>query len=120
MRKLLIPAIVALGLLVSACTQGQIAATEAAIAAAQTVKDTEANTLKASVCAISIGANNRVNSPQERAALDVLCFGSKSETVTTDDVLMLRKLMGLVDAVRPAPPAPVATFELPLDEGAPN
>ncbi len=102
MSKLLIPAIIA-GFLLSACTTGQQALLEATIKSGQDTKDAEAKTLKAGVCATSIGSNIRVNSPEERAALDVLCGGSKSQTVTTDDVLLLRRLMGLVSTSEQTP-----------------
>ncbi len=51
--------------------------------------------LKASVCAMSIGAYHRVNNPAERRALDVLCGGEWERPVTADDVRALRDLGGL-------------------------
>lgn len=101
MSKLLMSVVV--GFLFSACTIAQQAAVDVSIKKAQDAKDVEAITLKAGVCATSVGSNIRVNSPEERAALDVLCGGSKSQTVTTDDVFLLRRLMGLVEATKQAP-----------------
>ncbi len=53
-------------------------------------KDAEADLLKASVCAMSLGAYHRVNNATERRALDVLCGGEWTRPVTADDLRNLR------------------------------
>jgi len=74
------------------CTATQNAIVSQGIAAVRQAKDAEAETLKASVCAMSIGAYNRVNTDMERRALDVLCGGEWERPVTADDVRALRTL----------------------------
>ena len=55
------------------CAPGQRLAVEDGLQAAQWAKDAEAQVLKASICAMSIGAYYRINRELERRALDVLC-----------------------------------------------
>ena len=80
--------------LLAGCTAAQRAVVGQGVAHARQAKDTEAEGLKASVCAMSIGAYHRVNNPAERRALDVLCGGEWERPVTADD---LRALRGLGD-----------------------
>ena len=77
------------------CTTAQRAAVGQGVEHVRQAKDTEAEALKASVCAISIGAYHRVNNPAERRALDVLCGGAWARPVTADDIRTLRGLGGL-------------------------
>ncbi len=81
-------------LLLAGCTGAQRALVGQGVAHARQAKDAEAEVLKASVCAMSIGAYHRVNNPAERRALDVLCGGEWERPVTADD---LRALRGLGD-----------------------
>ena len=81
--------------LLAGCTTAQRAAVGQGVEHLRQAKDTEAEALKASVCAISIGAYHRVNSPAERRALDVLCGGEWERPVTADDIRTLRDLGGL-------------------------
>ncbi len=69
----------ALGTLIflGACTPAQQLALNSGVEHGQDAKDTEARLLKASVCAMSIGAYYRVNTMIERRALDVLCGGAE-------------------------------------------
>ena len=77
------------------CTAAQRAAVGQGVEHVRQAKDTEAEALKASVCAVSIGAYHRVNNPAERRALDVLCGGQWERPVTADDIRALRGLGGL-------------------------
>ena len=81
--------------LLAGCTAAQRAVVGQGVAHLRQAKDTEAEVLKASVCAMSIGAYHRVNNPAERRALDVLCGGEWERPVTADDVRALRDLGGL-------------------------
>ena len=74
------------------CTAAQRAAVDQGITAARQAKDAEAETLKAAVCAMSIGAYHRVNNDDERRALDVLCGGTWQRPLTADDVDAIRDL----------------------------
>ena len=83
-------------LLLSACTSVQRAVVGQGVEKIRQAKDAEAEVLKASVCAMSIGAYHRVNNATERRALDVLCGGEWERPVTADDVRTLRDLGGLL------------------------
>jgi hypothetical protein len=61
------------GFLMFGCTPGQRFAVDGGLEAAKRVKDAEAQVLKVSICAMSIGAYYRINSDLERRALDALC-----------------------------------------------
>jgi len=74
------------------CTGTQQAILDQGIDAARQAKDAEAETLKATVCAMSIGAYHRVNTDLEQRALDVLCGGQWERPVTADDLRALRAL----------------------------
>ena len=75
---------------VAACAPVQQAVFNQGVENIRTAKDAEAEVLKASVCAMSIGAYHRVNNATERRALDVLCGGEWTRPVTTDDLRTLR------------------------------
>jgi len=83
--------------LLAGCTPASQAGLARGVAAARQAKDAEAETLKAAVCAMSIGAYHRVNSDAERRALDVLCDGSAARPLTLDDLDALRVLRDLGD-----------------------
>ena len=59
------------------CTSTQQLYVERGVLGAQSAKDTEGRVLKATVCAMSIGAYHRINTAREREALDVLCGGGE-------------------------------------------
>ncbi len=82
--------------LLAGCTAAQRAVVGQGVEHLRQAKDTEAEVLKASVCAMSIGAYHRVNNDAERRALDVLCGGEWARPVTADDVRTLRDLGGLL------------------------
>ena len=77
--------------LLPACTTVQRAVVGQGVEKIRQVKDTEAEVLKASVCAMSVGAYHRVNDATERRALDVLCGGEWARPVTADDLRALRE-----------------------------
>lgn len=80
-------------LFLTGCTAAQQAAFNQGVEHARAAKDTEAEALKAAVCAMSIGAYHRVNSDAEQRALDVLCGGADQPTVTAGQVRVMRDLM---------------------------
>jgi hypothetical protein len=77
------------------CTAAQQAVVAQGVERIRQTKDAEAEVLKASVCAMSLGAYHRVNSDAEKRALDVLCGGNWERPVTADDLRTLRDLGGL-------------------------
>ena len=79
----------------TACTGTQKAVVGQGLETARQAKDAEAATLKAAVCAMSIGAYHRANTDIERRALDVLCGGQWERPVTADDLRVLRSLGGV-------------------------
>lgn len=89
--RMLIPAAI-IGVLLSGCATEIGAYTGAALKEARDLKDIEAKAAKGVACATSIGADIRVNTPEERGALQVLCGGTERLTITTDDVLLLQRL----------------------------
>ena len=76
---------------VAGCTPVQQTVIGHSVENIRAAKDAEADILKASVCAMSIGAYHRVNSATERRALDVLCGGEWTRPVTADDLHRLRE-----------------------------
>ncbi|HDZ74360.1 MAG TPA: hypothetical protein ENH55_16670 [Aurantimonas coralicida] len=97
MKKTFLAALAAL-LLLAGCSTAQRAALTAGIEHARQAKDIEAGVLKASLCAMSIGAYHRVNNEPEQRAIDVLCGGQWERPVTADDVRALRELGELLRA----------------------
>jgi hypothetical protein len=75
---------------VAACTPVQQAIVDRGIEKARAAKDAEADILKASLCAMSLGAYHRVNDASERRALDLLCGGEWTRPITLDDLRTLR------------------------------
>ena len=75
-----------IGLLLGGCSLGQKAALQAGIQAAQDAKDAEALLLKQGVCAMGIGAKNRVLTPEERRHAEGLCGGDGEEPITMGDL----------------------------------
>lgn len=90
MRVLILAAIA--GFSLTGCALEISAWTEAAVKETRDLKDTEAKTAKALACATSIGADIRVNTPEERNALQVLCGGTSRLTITPEDILLLQRL----------------------------
>ena len=80
---------------VAACTPVQQAIVDRGVEKARAAKDAEAEVLKASLCAMSLGAYHRVNDAAERRALDALCGGDWARPVTIDDLRSLREFGAL-------------------------
>ncbi len=78
------------------CTAAGRAAVGQGVEHLRQAKDAEAEVLKASLCAMSIGAYHRINTDVEQRALDVLCGGQWERPVTADDVRALRDLGDLL------------------------
>ncbi len=78
-----------------ACTPVQQAVIDRGAENIRAAKDAEAEILKASLCAMSLGAYHRVNNATERRALDVLCGGEWTRPVTADDLRALREFAEL-------------------------
>ena len=81
--------------LLAGCTAAQKAVLDQGVEHIRQAKDTEAEVLKASLCAMGVGAYHRVNNPAERRAVDVLCGGEWERPVTADDLRALRGLRDL-------------------------
>ncbi len=77
------------------CTAAQKAVLDQGVEHIRQAKDTEAEVLKASLCAMGVGAYHRVNSDAEKRAVDVLCGGEWERPVTADDLRALRGLRDL-------------------------
>ncbi len=89
-------ALASLGLgafLLAGCTAAQHAAVGQGVEQIRQAKDSEAVVLKASVCAMSLGAYHRVNSDAEQRALDVLCGGADEPSITAGEVRIMRQVM---------------------------
>lgn len=91
MKATMIAGLLLGAVLLTGCTAAQKAFVGQGIEHARQAKDTEAEVLKVSLCAMSIGAYHRVNNDTERRAIDVLCGGQWERPVTADDVRALRE-----------------------------
>lgn len=76
----------------SGCTPVQNAILERGTEAVRQAKDSEAETLKVAVCAMSIGAFYRVNNDTEQRALAILCGGEGERPITADDIRRIQEL----------------------------
>lgn len=79
------------------CSSAQQLALTQSVTAARDAKDAEAETLKAAVCAMSLGAYHRRNTADERRALDVLCGGAAPGSIAVDDAIALSRLLEALD-----------------------
>lgn len=86
------------GLLLTACTPAHQAVLEAGVAQVRQAKDAEAAVLKASLCAMSLGAYHRVLSEAEQGAADTLCGGveRRSSAFSIDELRLIREMMVLL------------------------
>ncbi len=75
---------IALALLLGACTSGQAALVDLNVAKIKAAHDLTARTLISSVCAMSVGAYYRLESPLARRGIDSLCGGDGSAPVTIE------------------------------------
>ncbi len=89
---------IALALLLGACTMGQQAVINAGVQAAMDAKDTEALLLKQGLCAMGIGAKNRVLTPAERQYVEGLCGGQDRASIAIEDLRALGAVLQGIDA----------------------
>ena len=73
---------IALALLLGACSAQQAALVDLNVAKVQAAHDLTARTLIASVCAMTKGAYNRLDSPAHRRGVDLLCGGDGEDPIT--------------------------------------
>ena len=104
MRRLVyIPIYLVLALSLGGCTSTLRAIIGESIEEVRAAKDTEAEVLKAGLCAMSVGAKNR-KFPEDASVIDGLCFGPKPQpqppTLDARTIEVLRLLLEL------RPPAP--------------
>ena len=91
-------AITAAALLLGGCTSALRAIIGESIEEVRAAKDTEAEVLKAGLCAMSVGAKNR-KFPEDASVIDGLCFGPKPQpqppTLDAGTIEVLRLLLEL-------------------------
>ncbi|KKK88679.1 hypothetical protein LCGC14_2740710 [marine sediment metagenome] len=77
-----------LGILVllGACTAQQSAVVDLGVAKVRDGNDTTAKTLIATVCGMTVGAYNRLESPTDRRGVDLLCGGDGEDPLTRQDL----------------------------------
>ena len=91
--------IIILVLFLGACTTGQQALLSYGVEKAKSAKDAEALLLKQSICAIGVGAKNRVLTPAERDHVEGLCGGEQERPITMEALLLeLGKMLGGFEA----------------------
>ena len=93
-----IPIYLALALSLGGCTGALRAIIGESIEEVRAAKDTEAEVLKAGLCAMSVGAKNR-KFPEDASVIDGLCFGPKPQpqppTLDAGTIEVLRLLLEL-------------------------
>ncbi len=80
---------IALALLLGACTSVQRAVVDQGVQKIMAAKDAEALVLKQGVCAMGIGAKNRVLSLAERQHVEGLCGGEDKASIAIEDLRAL-------------------------------
>ncbi len=81
-----IPIILALTLLLGACTAQQAAVIDLGIERVKAANDTTAQVLVQSTCGMTVGAYNRLESPTDRRGVDLLCGGDGEDPITLQDL----------------------------------
>lgn len=76
----------ALALLLGACTTQQAALVDLATEKVKTTNDTTAKTLIVTVCGMTVGAYNRLESASDRKGVDLLCGGDGEDPITLQDL----------------------------------
>ncbi len=76
----------ALALLLGACTTQQAAVVDLGVAKVKATNDTTAKTLIVTVCGMTVGAFNRLESPTQRRGVDLLCGGDGEDAITLGDL----------------------------------
>ena len=85
MRRFIIPVIVFV-LLLGACTAQQGAIIDLGIVKVKAANDTTAKTVIVTVCGMTVGAYNRLESPTDRRGVDLLCGGDGEDPITLQDL----------------------------------
>ena len=88
MRSLI--CISALALLLGGCTAQQAALADLGVANVKAANDTVAQTLIVTVCGMTVGAYNRLESASDRQGVDMLCGGDGEDAISIQD---LRRFM---------------------------
>ena len=76
----------ALALALGACTAQQDAVIQLGIEKIKAANDTTAKTLIQSVCGMTKGATERLESPTDRRGVDLLCGGNGEDPITRGDL----------------------------------
>ncbi len=77
---------IALALLLGACSVPQTAAISYGVAKVKAANDTAAKTLIVTVCGMTVGAYNRLESASDRQGVDLLCGGDGENPITLQDL----------------------------------
>ncbi len=77
---------IALALLLGACATQQAAVVNLATEKIKATNDTAAKTLIVTVCSMTVGAYNRLESPSDRQGVDLLCGGDGEDPITLQDL----------------------------------
>ena len=75
-----------LALFLGACTAQQAAVIDLGIEKVKAGNDTTAKTLIVTVCGMTVGAYNRLESPTDRRGVDLLCGGDGEDPITLQDL----------------------------------
>ncbi len=82
MRKLFYALPIALALLLGGCTAPQTAVANLGVQKVKAANDTLAQTLIVTVCGMTVGAFNRLESATDRRGVDLLCGGDGEDPIT--------------------------------------
>jgi hypothetical protein len=72
--------------LLAACTAPQAAVVNLATEKIKVTNDTAAQTLIVTVCGMTVGAYNRLESASDRQGVDLLCGGDGEDPITLQDL----------------------------------
>ena len=75
-----------LALFLGACTAQQSAVIDLGIVKVKAANDTTAKTLIVTVCGMTVGAYNRLESSTDRRGVDLLCGGDGEDPITLQDL----------------------------------
>ncbi len=87
MRRYL--ALAGLLLILGACSTAQKAAVQGAVEEIKGFNDTTAMTLIQSTCGMTVGAYNRLENPNDRRGVDLLCGGNGEDALTRGDINLI-------------------------------
>ena len=81
-----VAAVIALALLLGACIAPQAALVDLVTEKVKAANDTAAKTLLVTVCGMTVGAHNRLESASDRQGVDLLCGGDGEDPITLQDL----------------------------------